>query len=118
MATKKTEKGSRKRPENLDDLKILDAPNFVAQSMSIQGNGNGFLLLFQQRLPLQTPDGALYMKALKNTVVATVTLSPQTLKDLSLVLSDTVGRYEKEFGKIETPYTRRRAANEKSGKTA
>lgn len=42
--------------------------------------------------------------------VAVVSMSPQTAKDLLLLLEDNIQRHEKEFGTITTSYTRRRGA--------
>ena len=41
-------------------------------------------------------------------------MSPQTAKDLMVLLQDTVESYEKEFGSISTPFTRARASQSKS----
>jgi hypothetical protein len=39
--------------------------------------------------------------------VVQISLSPQTLKDLSLIIAGQLEQYEKDWGTIETAYTRK-----------
>ena len=45
-------------------------------------------------------------------VVAMIQMSHQTLKDVSIVLDAAVQNLEKEWGEIETPFTRQRAVKQ------
>jgi hypothetical protein len=48
--------------------------------------------------------------AIQSVPVIQLSMSHQTLKDLSLVLSERVSNYEKVWGVIETPFTRKSQA--------
>lgn len=41
--------------------------------------------------------------------IAVIQMSPQTMKDLSLLVTHQIAVYEAEWGEIETEFTRRRA---------
>jgi hypothetical protein len=45
--------------------------------------------------------------AIQSVPVIQISMSHQTLKDLSVVLSERVANYEKNWGVIETPFTRK-----------
>lgn len=91
-------------------LTSVTAPVLYASSFRMQGNGNDFNLIFQRGVPAQTADGGIHPEVGRLETVAVVTLSPQSLKDLSLLLAPQVAAYEKEFGEIQTPYIKRLAA--------
>jgi len=40
-----------------------------------------------------------------------INVSPQTMKDVSLLIADAVTGYETEYGEIKTAFTKLRAAN-------
>jgi hypothetical protein len=43
------------------------------------------------------------------TPVAEITGSPQTMKDFAISMTTAIEQYEREFGVIETAFTRRKA---------
>jgi hypothetical protein len=44
------------------------------------------------------------------TPVVEVVVSPQSMKDFAVSVADAIAQYEKEFGVIETAFTRRKAS--------
>ena len=93
--------------EELAKLKPVDAPLLFATSFQHQTTGNEVTILFQRPRPLE--DGLKMASTAKLEVVAGITMSPQSFKDLSIVMGDILTRHEQEFGVLETAYTRRRA---------
>lgn len=93
------------RNTDLQKLVPIQVPHFLASSSVMQATGNDFILVLSQTLPLTTADGQ-FTNAAKNIPVAMVTMSPQSAKDLQILMLDTIKRYEADFGKIVTPYTR------------
>jgi hypothetical protein len=94
-------------------VKPVEITPIYASSVQMQGAGNDVSLLFRRPRPAQTakavaagthPDAAIL------ELVAVLTLSPLTAKDLSLLLQEFVGQHEKTYGTINTPFTQKRAA--------
>jgi hypothetical protein len=101
-------------PEAAADLKPLEVPWLYASRFQIQGTGTDFNLILQRSRPLRDADGRPDAKNLELVAVAVLTMSPQATKDLSLVLKGVIERHEADFGgPIETPFTKRRAAEQK-----
>ena len=92
--------------------KPIDGPTVSASTAIVSIAGNDAVLIFQRPRPLLMPDGTFGHIALSETT-AIIHLSLATLKDMSIVLTDTVAHYEKQFGEIKTDYTRRRDAEKK-----
>jgi hypothetical protein len=88
----------------------IDAPLISAGTAAIQSTGNEFLLLFTRARPVIDKRAHAIAQVAINDIVASVSISPHTLKDIALLLSDAVANYEREYGELVTPYTRRRAA--------
>ena len=97
---------------NVQSLIPLQVPQFVTSSVVMQATGNDFLLVISQTVPLMTVEGK-FTNAAKNVPIAMVTMSPQTAKDLCVLVSNTITKFEKDFGEITTPYTRAIAAQKK-----
>jgi hypothetical protein len=91
----------------------VQAPIFNASTVQIQGTGNDFSLMFLRSIPVSQGDHVVSPNLAMQQVVVTLQLSPHTLKDLSLLLPPVVERFEKDFGTIGTPYTKRLAAEQK-----
>ncbi len=96
-------------PEELAKLKAVEAPVFYASTFRVQGSGNDFNLIFQRAVPMQGEDGSIHPAVGALETVAVVTISPQSLKDLHLLLDGQLNKHEEAFGPIETPYTQRQA---------
>ncbi len=89
-------------------LAKIEAPYYTAGMVQLQATGNDVLMIFMR--PHPTIDTAT--KALTNfgimDATAIVSLSPQTAKDLSIILSELIANTEKQFGELETPMMIRR----------
>lgn len=106
------------RPQNLSeeeiarlarDAKPIEAAALAyASTLQIQQAGNDAVLTFARPRPalLASGEPAPFMM---NEITAIVYVSMGTLKDFSLIVSDTVRKYEEVNGEIETDYTRRTA---------
>ena len=106
-----------KRPESIDEgWTPFQAPRFSCGSLVVQSTGNDFILMLMQPSPMQTPEGA-QTGAVKNEVIAIVTMSPQTAKDFAILLTSRVKKYETEYQvDLQTPFTRRLADGIKNAK--
>ncbi|MBX9606403.1 MAG: DUF3467 domain-containing protein [Gammaproteobacteria bacterium] len=116
MAKKKTEQAPSAKPEQQptdEDLKKqmsgampINAPYFNAGVLQVNVAGNDVLLIFHRARPVSLPSGEMAQAALTETV-AIVSVSPQTAKDMSLLLPKVIQDYEAEFGEIVTPFTQK-----------
>ena len=88
-------------------LKRVDAPSFAASSVTIAATTNDWILTFQQAHPavVSTQPGVIASIAIMEPTVV-LHLGPGTAKDLSLLLSREIVKYEKTNGPVETDYTR------------
>lgn len=102
-------KADEPTPEEIAKLKVVEVPAFYASTFRIAGSGNDFSLIFQRTVAMQTEDGGIHPTVGSLETVAIVTVSPQSLKDLHLLIGRQVEQQEKEFGRIKTPYTIRLA---------
>ena len=100
-----------KKEVDFASLKPVDAPYFSAGSFAIQGTGNDFILMFSRAIPVQSVTTGVNSEIALAQVVAILSISPQTAKDISLAMADAVVKHEKEYGEIITPYTKRLAAS-------
>jgi hypothetical protein len=86
----------------------IDAPIFGVST--IQGTGNDFTVCLTQPRPMNDDQAkSLAPFALAETI-AILRLSPGTLKDLAILFTETIGRHEKQFGIVNTPFTKAREA--------
>ena len=85
----------------------IEAPLISASSVQLAVTGNEVTVLFLRNRPMSTSVSAQI--SLAPEVVTMVQMSHQTLKDLSIVLNAAVQNLEKEWGEIDTPFTRQRA---------
>jgi hypothetical protein len=92
-----------------DDLKPIDGLQLHASSLMLADTGNEFLVTFSSVLPGVRKDGSQSGHAISKPEV-TLSMSPQTAKDASIVLAKAVEDHEAKFGEIVTPFTLRRAA--------
>jgi hypothetical protein len=91
--------------------KVVPLPATVpivhASSISAYLAGNDFTLIFARMRPVMVEgieDGAA---AAMGEPVVVLQLSPGTLKDLSLACADQIAQYEKQFGVVQTEYTKK-----------
>jgi hypothetical protein len=71
-------------------------------------------VILQRPAPIVGPDGMISPTAGMNVTLGVLYLSPQSAKDLLFILQSNIEQLEKEFGVIETPYTKRERAAKNS----
>lgn len=91
----------------------ITAPQYFASGLQVQGTSNEYLLMMTQIKPVIIGVGQQQTQAAIVDTVALLHVSPGTLKDMSLLLASTVAQHEKDWGKVETEYTRRLVAENK-----
>jgi hypothetical protein len=98
-------------PHNLkaSDLTVVETPIYSASGIQILSTGNEFMLLLGRARAAKLADGQLAPVAIQEPV-ATIYVSPQTLKDLHVALGDVLREHEKLFGNISTPFLKQRAS--------
>ena len=95
-----------------EDYKLITAPDFYGSTFVLNHTSNQFTLIGLKQRPMQhTSD--LTKGAAINEPVAVLTFSPQTAKDLSLLFSGQVKKYEDAYGTIQTEYTRKVAESDR-----
>lgn len=108
-AVKKPKPASVAEVETAETLQALDVPTFHVTTIHAQDVGNDFLMTFTVPAPSISSAGTMGSVALAKVVCA-LTASPQTAKDMALLLAGLVAKHEERFGVIETSYTKRQAA--------
>ena len=94
----------------IDTFVPIDAPAYRCTSTTFVALGSEFVLqVMTSRMGELTLDGETRAVA-KNEPTALIHMSPQGLKDLSIILAQVLDEHEKEWGMIETPFTRKHAA--------
>ena len=100
---------TQKASETAEKSKAVEGPVAYASGSQISIMGNDAVLLFNRWRPAVHPHSVAVTGAMVETT-AIIHVSMATLKDLSIALADAVGAFEKQFGEIQTDFTRRRAA--------
>ncbi|HVW73167.1 MAG TPA: hypothetical protein VHC39_05985 [Rhizomicrobium sp.] len=80
-----------------------------AAGVQILWAGNDCTIVFTRPRPALTPTGENAPAALSE-VVAIISFSAATMKDLSIAVAEQVSRYEAKFGEIQTVFMKSRAA--------
>ena len=90
-------------PEGLTLLELseLNPSSFFMSTLSNQIN-----IVLQKLRLTTTADGAV-TKFAKLENIAILSLSPQSAKDLYLLLHENIPKYEKEFGEIHTTFSKK-----------
>jgi hypothetical protein len=101
------QKGEREESRGAAQMAPIEAPLISASSVQLAVAGSEVTVLFLRNRPISTSVSAQI--SLAPEVVTMVQMSHQTLKDLSIVLNAAVQNLEKEWGEIDTPFTRQRA---------
>ena len=99
--------GATMAVQNTAQVAPIEAPLVSASSVRLAVAGNEVTVLFLRTRPMSTSASAQISLAAE--VVTMVQMSHQTLKDLSIVVNAAVQGLEKEWGEIDTPFTRQRA---------
>lgn len=89
-------------------VRDFQGPYFFASSFRIASDSNIINVSLQRPTPLEIalPSGQI-ADAGRFDTIAVLALSPQSAKDLHLLLKDQIEKYEEAFGTIETAYMRR-----------
>lgn len=89
-----------------DGMTRLNAPAFYTSSLQIVSTSTDLMIVFGRPHPLLSRGaGDKQEFSMGIEAQAIVHMSPQTAKDLSLLLAQQVSDMEKVFGPIETPMT-------------
>jgi hypothetical protein len=84
----------------------IDVPLFYANLISVSIPGNDANILFMRPRPASVPNMSAGQLAIIAEPVAVLQMSMRTLKDLYLSIGDQLATYEKDFGILETEFTR------------
>jgi hypothetical protein len=95
------------------DVQRVEAPSFYASTIQVTLAGNDCIIVFTRPHPAVKPDGGHASVAISEPV-AIINLSMASVKDLSVLLAGLIKNYEAENGAIETPFTKRRKAQEEA----
>jgi len=103
--------GTAGEPIDPETVKFVEAPEFYGSGCQVTLLGNDFVFMFLRPRVALIPqtDGA---PIAAGTMLPTLylTLSVPAAKDLSVVLAEVLGQYEKDMGEVDTPFTRIKAA--------
>ena len=92
--------------------KPIDAPIFYADQMNMSAPGNDAIIMFARSRPAVLAGMRDDQVAILGEPVAIVQLSIQTLKDRHIAIGVQIATHEKEFGSIETTFTRKLKASQ------
>lgn len=100
--------GAPQPPPQGPQVQPVLAPQYYATGVQILQQSNDFAVIFMRShpsvAPLKSGETVAFLQ-----VTALIQMSPQTAKDLHIALGSQICAYEKEWGPIETEYTRRLA---------
>lgn len=100
-------------PENVVSgvsVSKLNAPHYYASAIQIAFAGNDCTLIFSRPHPGTVTSGPdTGQSVIGEEPQCVLSLSVSSMKDLALLLDDTIKQYESEWGSIQTPFTRERA---------
>jgi hypothetical protein len=86
-------------------IQPVDLPTWAVSQFSVSVTSNEVLLVGSEITPLLTPEGVPDNFARVRPRVV-FRMSPQTMKDLSIILSEALRKYEGQFGVLNTDYTK------------
>ena len=92
----------------LEEYQDIPAPHFWASQVTLQVASADATFVFQQVTPVLNRASQAVAQFAVAKPVAVLTMSVASAKDLSLVLSDLILNYEKDWGTVETAFMRRR----------
>ncbi|MBS9720051.1 hypothetical protein JYU29_05030 [Tianweitania sp. BSSL-BM11] len=91
-------------------IERVNAPFFYASTIQVAVASNDVSMIFARPHPVVMRNAHEEIHGATSEAVAIVAMSIQNIKDLSILLGDLVGKYEDEFGVIQTEYTQARTA--------
>jgi hypothetical protein len=84
-----------------ENISIVTAPRFYVSSVQQFAGPNDVMLVFGHNTPT-LKDGA-FSDAVSQAVTI-LNMSPQTAKELSLLLQEGIAEVERQFGPLRTPF--------------
>jgi hypothetical protein len=90
-------------------LKDMDVPAYYASSISGSWSSNDLTITFGRGMPAMLEGGELsgtIVQAIKAQAI--IAMSPQTAMDLYILLGDGLDVHQKQYGPVETDFTRAR----------
>jgi len=96
-------------PEGFDPAasQPLNVPTWAVSQVAVQATSNEIMIIGIEAVPGFTREGGPSPVARLSPTVL-LRISPQTAKDLSIILSDTVTKYEEIYGVLTTDFTKMR----------
>src|SRR3954454_15458654 len=88
------------RTSGEDSLEPLNVPHLAAGTFMIQSTGTEVLLVLQSARPLADKNTGAISEHTVKQLIAVVSISPGTAKDLHALLGQFVTKYEESFGPI------------------
>jgi hypothetical protein len=87
---------------------MANAPSFYASGAQLASVGNDVIVSFTRPVMGHVLDDGVATAVAEIKSVVEINMSIKTIKDLSIILSESVGQYETQFGEIQTDFTRSR----------
>lgn len=104
---------SKTPEEKPEQLSGHEAPIIYAAVIQATRSSNDFTLIFGRHIPVSGGSNTFSEKsALIPVPVGVLQMSPQTAKDLYLLMQDHIREYEEQYGLITTAYSQ---SQEKTG---
>lgn len=97
---------------------LVNVPTFHSSTVRIAPTPTNFNLIFARHQAVNFSKGNERVQAATLVDVVALDMSPQAAKDLALVLMGVVKEHEKEWGILETEYTRKSAEPKPAPKAA
>ncbi|WP_265518995.1 hypothetical protein [Nitratireductor luteus] len=91
-----------------NEVSLLDVPEFFGDKVALITDSTSFTVFLSRQVPVLVRS----QNAGTSRPAVTLHMSPQTAKDLALLLIDQIDQHEREWGQIETAFTRRRTQAE------
>lgn len=88
-------------------LAPIEAPAFHATGMNVLWGNNSCTIVLSRGRPIVHKAGDVVNTGMLVEPIAVIHFSPQTAKDMAIILTNTVAKYEQDWGKITTEYSRK-----------
>lgn len=83
---------------------IFNVPLFYANEIAIQISSTDATIILMDTVPVTSPDG-IDSESQVRRPIATLKVSPQTLKGFAAALTQAVNNFEAEYGELNLPTT-------------
>lgn len=106
----KTAPGQEVGPDT--PVTLFSMPSVYATGLQVSQAQNDFSLVFTKLISGQAMVDGKAVTVAKSEPVVELQLSAKTMKDLLVVVQNSMAQYEAEWGAVETEFTRKRATGE------